>query len=157
MFIDNTPSSSKWTLAEVVTFTMSVAIMLWSYIERYNQTLCFTLGAIGILATAIMLIINPSYVYYNDEDNKNIVLRTCSAFPFFRTYREYPFPKSSLVSYKIDNSIFGLKKLLSITVSGLDPETKAPKQFVIEDVNISALKKENINKIKSSLDKIINK
>lgn len=169
MFIDNTPSSSKWTLTEVITFTISVALMLWAYLERNDYKLgkidvfgftVFEIGymvaCLGLVAFVIMLLVNPAYIYYNDE-GKNIVLRTCSAFPFFRNYREYPFPKNSLVSYDYQESIFGWKKVLTLTVSGLDPETKKPKEFKIEDINLSALKKENISNLKNALDKILTK
>ncbi|MCQ2249938.1 MAG: hypothetical protein MJZ66_02390 [Bacteroidales bacterium] len=169
MFIDNTPSTSKWTLAEVLTFTISVALMLWAYLERSDYTLskisicgmsvfqlANILAYIGLAASVLMLLINPSYVYYNDE-GKNIVIRTCSAFPLFRNYREFPFPKSSLVSYNYTESIFGWKKVIDITVSGLDPNTKQPKEMTIEGINVSALKKDNIDKLKKALDKILEK
>lgn len=169
MFIDNTPSSSKWTLTEVITFTISIALMLWAYLERNDYKLgkidvfgftVFEIGymvaCLGLVAFAIMLLVNPSYVYYNDE-GKNIVIRTCSAFPFFRNYREYPFPKSGLVSYQYTESIFGWKKVLQLTVSGLDPETRKPKSISIDEINLSALKKESIDNLKSALDKILAK
>ncbi len=159
MFIDNTPASSKWTLAEILTFIIPVGLMLYAKFELIpsEAKIYYYIGGVILLAFAVMVIINPSYVYFNDEDKKNIVLRTCSAFPLFREYREYPFPKTSLKSYQIEDKLFGLQKMLSLTVAGLDPETKQPKEFTIENVNISLLKKENIESLKNALDKYVNK
>ncbi|MCQ2252031.1 MAG: hypothetical protein MJZ61_01135 [Bacteroidales bacterium] len=156
MYIDNTPSTMKWTLTETITFAASIALMLYAYFHKSDYAACFTIGGLGLIAHIIIAYINPSYIYFNDEDGKKILLRTCTCYPLFRTYREYPFPKSSVVSYKIDESFFGLKKVMTITVTGLDPDTKRPKDFAIENINISTLSKETIAGLKRALNQYVN-
>lgn len=157
MYIDNTPSTMKWTLAETITFAASLALLLYCHFHKSDYAVCITLAGIGFLAHILMIIINPSYVYFNDEEGNKILLRTCTCYPLFKTYREYPFPKNSVVSYSIREKFFGLKKLLDITVTGLDPDTKRPKDFTIQDINISLLNKETIAGLKRALNKYTNK
>lgn len=169
MFIDNQQSSSRWTLSLVLTFTIPIALLLWGKFDRSDYVLtqisifglsvyetAYILGCLGLLAHIIILLINPSYIYFSDE-GKNIVLRTCSSMPVFRKFREYPFPKKSLKNYTYRETLFGLKKTLSITVSGLDPQTREPKTFSIESINISALKKKNIEGLIKALDNAMEK
>jgi len=154
MYIDNQPATNKWMLIEITTIMVSLSLMLYAKFHDSYYGTCFSIAGVGLLAAIIMLVINPSYVYYNDE-GKNIVIRTCSAFPLFRNYREYPFPKSSLVSFRTEEKFFGWKKLLHITVEGKDPDTNMTKQIEIQDINISALKKENIAGLTRALNKIL--
>jgi hypothetical protein len=61
------------------------------------------------------------------------------------------------VSYKIDEELFGFKKLLSIKVRAIDPETKQKKDFDIEKINISSITKKDRETLIKSLDKVLKK
>ncbi len=154
--IDNGFKSLKWTIAYGVTFAVAVALMLYSHFHRTDYIACFTIAGILLLAHVLFLLVNPSYFYFSDE-GKNIVIRNVSDYPLFRKYNEFPFPKSSLMSYKIDKSMFGFKKLLSLKVRGIDPETKKPKEFDITKINISSIDKQEYADLVKALDKVISK
>lgn len=152
MHIDNGLSQIKWTLVEVVTFIAPISLMLYSHFHKSDYAICFTISGIVLLAHIILLIINPSYLYFNDE-GKKIVIRTVSAYPLFRKYREYPFPKSSLASFAIKKSLFGLKKTLCLKINAIDTNTKQPKTINIDNISLSIIKNENIEGIRKALER----
>ena len=155
--IDNGITSVKWLLTYVITLVIPIAIMLYAHWERTpHYNICLAVSAALLLAHILILLVGPSYFYYSDE-GKNIQIRHVSDYPFFRKYNEFPFPKSSLVSYKIDKELFGFKKLLSVKVRAIDPETKQKKDFDIENINISSITKKDIETLTKSLDKVLKK
>jgi len=154
--IDNGYTSLKWTITYGVTFAAAVALMLYSHFHRSDYTACFTIAGILLLAHILILLVNPSYFYFSNE-GKNIVIRNVSDYPLFRKYNEVPFPKSSLVSYNIEKSMFGFKKILSIKVLGIDPQTKQKKEFEITKINISSITKTDYENLTQSLDKVLSK
>ena len=150
--IDNGITSVKWLLTYVITLVIPVAIMLYAHWERTpHYNVCLAVSGALLLAHILILLVGPSYFYYSDE-GKNIHIRNVSDYPFFRKYNEFPFPKSSLVSYKIDEELFGFKKLRAI-----DPETKQKKDFDIEKINISSITKKDRETLIKSLDKVLKK
>ena len=155
--IDNGITSVKWLLTYVITFVIPVGIMLYAHWERTNNyTACLVVSGSLLLVHILILLVGPSYFYYSDE-GKNIHIRNVSDYPLFRRYNELPFPKANLISYKIDKELFGLKKLLSIKVRGIDPETKQKKDFDIEKINISSISKKDYETLIKSLDKVLKK
>ena len=155
--IDNGASSVKWLLTYVITLVIPIGIMLYAHWERPpHYTACVVVSGVLLLAHILILLVGPSYFYFSDE-GKNFHIRNVSDYPLFRKYNELPFPKSSLISYKIDTELFGFKKLLSIKVRGIDPETKQKKDFDIDKINISSITKKDIETLIQSLDKVLKK
>ena len=155
--IDNGTTSVKWLLTYVITFVIPIGIMMyahWEYTPHY--TLCVVISGAFWLAHALILLVGPSYFYYSDE-GKNIVIRNVSDYPLFRKYYEFPFAKSNLVSYQIDKKLFGLKKLLTVKVRGIDPQTKQKKEVDIEKINISSISKTDYEYLVNSLNKLTSK
>ena len=154
--IDNGYTSIKWTLAYGITLAVAIGILLYAHWEKTNYTACYWSAGVLLLAHIVILLIGPAYLYYEDE-GKKITVRNTSAYPVFRKYNEFVFPKTSLVSYKIDKSMFGFKKLLSLTVNGIDAQTKQKKEVVIDQINISILSKKDYEYLVQSLDKVLKK
>ncbi len=155
--IDNGYTSVKWLLTYVVTLVIPIGIMMyahWEYTPHYK--LCVAASGALLLAHILILLVGPSYFYYAEE-GKKITIRNTSDYPIFRKYNEFTFPKSSLVSYKIDKQMLGFKKLLSIKVNGIDPQTKQKKEFEITKINISSVSKQDIQLLTTLLDKTIQK
>lgn len=153
--IDNGYTSSKWTLTYVITFGVALSLLLYPRFERLTdiQTyLCYGIAGALLLAHICILLVNPSYFYYADE-GKKITLRNTSDYPIFRKYNEFVFPKSSLASYKINKELFGLKKVLSIKVEGVDPKTRMKKDYEIDKINISSISKNDFELLVKLLDK----
>ena len=155
--IENGAASVKWLLTYVITFVIPVGILLYTHWERplYYNT-CLAVSGVLLLAHILILLVGPSYFYYSDE-GRNIVIRNVTDYPLFRKYNEFPFPKSSLVSYKIDEQLLGFKKILSIKVRGIDPQSKQKKEFDIDNINISSITKKDRELLVQSLDKILKK
>ncbi|MBO7462379.1 MAG: hypothetical protein J6T96_07260 [Bacteroidales bacterium] len=155
--IDNGIRSVKWLLTYVITLVIPIGIMLYAHWERTpHYTACLVVSSALLLVHILILLVGPSYFYYSDE-GKNIHIRNVSDYPLFRKYNEFPFPKTSLVSYKIDKELFGLKKLLTIKVRAIDPDTKQKKDFDIENINISSITKKDIETLIKSLDTVLKK
>jgi hypothetical protein len=80
-----------------------------------------------------------------------------SDYPLFRKYNEIQFLKTNLISYKIDKQLFGIKKMLSLRVRGIDPQTKQKKEVDIEKINISSISKTDYKTLVQSLDQMLKK
>ena len=155
--IDNGTTSIKWLLTYVITLVIPVGIMLYAHWEHTpHYTACVVVSGALLLAHILILLVGPSYFYYSDE-GKNIVIRNVSDYPLFRKYYEFPFSKSNLVSYQIDKQLFGFKKLLSVKVRGIDPQTKQKKEVDIEKINISSISKTDYEYLVNSLNKLTSK
>ncbi|MCR5455622.1 MAG: hypothetical protein K6F33_11605 [Bacteroidales bacterium] len=155
--IENGYTSVKWLLTYVVTLVIPIGIMLyahWEYTPYY--TTCVAVSGALLLAHILILLVGPSYFYYAEE-GKKITIRNTTDYPIFRKYNEFAFPKSSLVSYNIDKQMFGFKKLLSIKVTGIDPQTKQKKEVEITKINISSISKQDYKLLTTLLDKILQK
>ncbi|MBR4326251.1 MAG: hypothetical protein IKP73_12065 [Bacteroidales bacterium] len=154
--IDNGYTSIKWALTYGITLAMAVGLLLYSHWERTNYTACYSVAGALLLAHILILLVNPSYFSYNEE-GKKITVRNATDYPFFRKCNEFAFPKSALVSYKIDKSMLGFKKVLSLKVIGTDPQTKQKKEVEIDKINISSISKKDYEYLVQSLDKVLKK
>jgi len=155
MFIDNTVSMSKWMFAEILAFVLGIAFVVYS---NFNPGLfALIAGAVCFAVFVLLLYICPSYFYFNDEiSGKDMIeIRSTQAFPFFRKYRQHGILKKTIQSYKITESFFGLQKLLSITIKGVDPQTKKSVEKTIDSLNISILKKQKIEELEKTLQKYV--
>ncbi|MBQ1697123.1 MAG: hypothetical protein II075_04495 [Bacteroidales bacterium] len=155
--IDNGTASVKWLLAYAITFILPVGLLLYAHWERppYYSTCVAVSGAL-LLAHILILLVGPSYFYYSNE-GKNIHVRNVSDYPLFRKYNEIQFLKTNLISYKIDKQLFGIKKMLSLRVRGIDPQTKQKKEVDIEKINISSISKTDYKTLVQSLDQMLKK
>ncbi len=157
MFVDNTVSMSRWMLAEVLTLVLGIAFMIYSAFD--SSIIWVVLGILSLVAFVVMLFINPSYFYFNDEiAGKDLIeIRSVQAFPFFRKYQQYGIMKKTIQSYEIKSDLFGLRKMISIKIKGVSPTAK---KLVIEktiSANISILKKEKIKELETVLQKYLKK
>ena len=154
MFADNTISMTKWMAAEVITLLTGIAFLIYSSFTP--ETYPIVLGIICLIAFLIIIYVNPSYFYFNDENaaKKDMIeIRSVQAFPFFRKYKQYGILKKTIKDFCITEELFGLRKFLSVTIRGVDPSTKKTVEKTIDGINISILKKAQISELEKTLTK----
>jgi len=152
MIIENKFTTAKIKMGYVVTIVVTISISIYHIFEwnRPNTSAALTLVIAALIFLYLTgLIIKLNYLYVNDASNK-LTVRYYSAHPFFRKYKAFEIPTSFFYTYRIENSLGGLKKELFL-VSKNNKGT-----FNFPPVSISAFSKHKINtliKLLDSLDK----
>ncbi len=152
MYIDNTVSMTRWMLAEILTLLFGIAFIIYSMMTPELTPL--VLGVSCFVVHVLLLVYSPCYFHYNDEKDP-LEIRSVTAFPLFRKYRQYGILKKTIQSYEITQGMFGLQKFLTITIKGLDPQTKKSTVKKIEKINISILKKTAVEDLERTLKKYV--
>lgn len=160
MIIDNRFATGKYKMAFIITmslFLFSTLFLIFShasFIKVLNNAtsneILFTylVSTVTLVYFLYLLFLDLHYFYYNDEKNK-IIVRYYKAFPFFRKYKAFEIPYTSIQSFEIKKSFFGMKKYLIINYKTYKSEGQYPA------ISITALKDFEIAKLTKALNEII--
>lgn len=149
MHIDNTLSTAKNRLAFIITGIMAIALLIFGIYTNESKTTLFAVACACAVIHAIMIILNPGYIGWID-DNNSITIKSVHAYPLFRKYLSYKIQKSLISDYRIEKKFFGLKKFLCITVKGKNKKGEIV-EYNYKPINLTGVKNSDINKIESEL------
>lgn len=152
ILVDNKLKVAKYRLAYIVTFPIGILFFifaLYSNSPAKENVVSLAIGSLLLFIFVFMLIIDPQYIYISIVKNNKIIVRNYTAFPLFRNYKAFEIPINTFYDFEIQKQLGGLKKAFRITVASKKKIGKYPW------ISLSAVSKNEINTIISSLNKLV--
>ncbi|MBO4372491.1 MAG: hypothetical protein J5826_06120 [Bacteroidales bacterium] len=155
MYTDNLLSTSKYRLAYIATFLLSIGSFIYYYVDRPHPISLLVSGIIfGVVFLFMLLVLRPSFFSFCD-DKDPIEIRTYNAFPILRKHVAFSIKKQLLHKYIIKKQLFGLRRTLSITIRGLNKQHEL-ENYTYPDFNISSLSPSEVEVLEKQLNQYIN-
>lgn len=153
MVIENSPKSVNISFAVYVfTLVFVVGFLIYTYLEPSWAKILYILSTILAVTHIVMLLADLAYFYWNDNA-KNVIIRYFKVYPFGRKHIQTEIDKRWFADYKIENKLFGLKKVLTIFMKKND-QNGNPITF---NFSVGLLGKAKITALKQQLDKLTDK
>ena len=155
MYTDNLLSTSKYRLAYIVTFLLSIGSFIYYYVDRPHPLSLLAAGIIfAVVFLFMLLVLRPSFFSFCDEKDP-IEIRTYNAFPIMRQHVAFSIKKQLLHKYIIKKQLFGLRRTLSITIRGINKQREV-EEFTYPAFNISSLSIGEVEQLEKQLNHYIN-
>ena len=159
MKFDNRNNTIKiWRRKYIFTILLLSLVIIFGFVDYFQKPVLgldksvfiIGLGIFYIILIIINALLKHDFVFYADVGDK-IIMRYYPIRIFYRKKHSIEIPKSRFVRYEIEKYFFGMKErmfLFQKTQSGI---ARYP------GVNLSAVDKEDIERIKKSLQQYIKK
>ena len=155
MYIDNLLSTSKYRLAYIATFLLSVGTFIYYFVDKPHPTSLLVAGIIfGVVFLFMLLVLRPTFFSFCDDEDP-IEVRTYNAFPILRRHVAFSIKKPLLHKYIIKKQLFGLRRTLSITIRGINKQRQI-EDYTYPDFNISSLSLGEVEQLEKQLNHYIN-
>lgn len=131
----------------LILFILLISVFYIFNIEKYF--IYPIISSLLFIFLIIILYVQPHYFSYESK-NSSLIFKFYNPYSFGKKIFSFVINSSELHNYKIENSLFGLKKQIHI-------EIKKNKQIgTYNPISISLLKKSQIENLKKELDFVIN-
>ncbi len=157
MKVDNQRNTYRiWLIRLVMTIVFTLAILLIVFLPWFDKTVFWlTKYHVVIFISAAYVIVNwinfmkrPFFVSYNDQ-GEMIVVRYYPLSLFTSRKHSIEIPKKQFVKYELKPFLFGTQHKLILVQNFRNKEAKYP------PISLSALEKEDREKMLQSLDKYV--
>jgi hypothetical protein len=115
MKVDNRLRTAKLKMGYMIMLAVSFSLTAYFVFEKV-QNIIMPIAILLIVLAYIILLARRSNYFFLEYIGNKVTVRYYSAHPFFRKYKAFEIPKSSLYDYQIKKKLFGFRETIQLVI-----------------------------------------